>query len=44
VPLDGAFAAVHDGSECSASERHWAEHGFGNWAVLDEAKTFVGVA
>ncbi|HZQ80525.1 MAG TPA: GNAT family N-acetyltransferase [Gaiellaceae bacterium] len=44
VPLDNTFAGVHDAAECSAAERHWREHGFGNWAVLDETGTFVGAA
>jgi len=44
VPLDTGFVHVHDRDECALSQAHWAEHGFGSWAVLIRAGTFVGVA
>jgi RimJ/RimL family protein N-acetyltransferase len=42
VRLDESFAEVHDEAECRASTRHWEEHGFGPWAILDDAGAFVG--
>jgi RimJ/RimL family protein N-acetyltransferase len=35
---------VHDRDECVAAQEHWAEHGFGTWAILVRAGTFAGVA
>ena len=43
VPLDDRFAAEHDPVECDVAQEHWARHGFGTWAVLEEDR-FVGVA
>jgi RimJ/RimL family protein N-acetyltransferase len=45
TPLAREHAAFHDASECTTSETHWREHGFGHWAVVDrEDGSFVGVA
>lgn len=35
---------VHDRADCIAAQEHWAEHGFGTWAILVRAGTFAGVA
>jgi RimJ/RimL family protein N-acetyltransferase len=42
VPLEAGFVHVHDRNECLAAQEHWAEHGFGSWAILVRAGTFVG--
>lgn len=44
VPLEPGFVHVHDRAECFAAHEHWAEHGFGTWAILIRAGTFAGVA
>jgi RimJ/RimL family protein N-acetyltransferase len=44
VPLESGFVHVHDRTECAAAQEHWAEHGFGTWAILVRAGTFAGVA
>lgn len=45
VPLTIEHAAGYDERECRAAEAHWAEHGFGHWALLDrETGELVGSA
>ena len=44
VPLECGFVHLHDREECVFAQTHWAEHGFGTWAVLIRAGTFMGVA
>ena len=43
VPLDSTFVELYDERECNAAEAHWAEHGFGHWAIFD-GDEFVGGA
>jgi RimJ/RimL family protein N-acetyltransferase len=43
VPLDSTFVLLYDERECNAAETHWAEHGFGHWAIFD-GDEFVGGA
>ncbi len=44
VPLTAGFVHVHERAECVGAQEHWAAHGFGTWAILIRAGTFVGVA
>lgn len=43
VPLDLSYADRYHERECTAAEAHWAEHGWGHWAIL-EGDEFVGGA
>ena len=43
VPLGPEHAGAYDPRECELSAAHWAEHGFGSWAILLDAR-FAGAA
>jgi RimJ/RimL family protein N-acetyltransferase len=43
VPLDTTFVGRDHERECKAAEAHWAEHGWGHWAIF-EGEDFVGGA
>lgn len=43
VPLDLSFVDRYHERECAAAEAHWAEHGWGHWAIFD-GDEFVGGA
>lgn len=43
VPLDLSFAGRYHERECTYAAEHWAEHGFGHWAIFD-GDEFVGGA
>jgi RimJ/RimL family protein N-acetyltransferase len=43
VPLQETFSACWDEHECGLAAAHWADHGFGPWAI-ELAGAFAGVA